>query len=115
MLFAHFPFRIEVTGSSCILLWSNCVRNDGWCPGVPLSNWKVTAVVDDEKKNREAGRKITWVQFQQHIINGGRPERTPAIDDTWWELITKCWDHGPQVRPSFAEMPRDHRIPTKFE
>ena len=69
---------------------------------LPLSNGKLTPAVGD--KVREQARQITGIEFTQHIMNGGRFERTPAIDDAWWELIQKCWDQKPEERPSFEDI-----------
>jgi serine/threonine protein kinase len=38
------------------------------------------------------------------VTSGDRPIRKPEIPDRFWELITRCWSHAPEERPSFAEI-----------
>ena len=69
---------------------------------LPVSKEKVTPAfgetVSDGKK------QITAMEFQDHIMNGGRFEPTGTIDDAWWQLITECWNHDPEKRPSFEDV-----------
>ena len=71
---------------------------------LPLSNGKLVPAVGRKLCEGENARQVNTHQFLEHIERGGRFERTPAIDDTWWELITKCWDSDPEDRPSFEEI-----------
>jgi serine/threonine protein kinase len=38
------------------------------------------------------------------VNSGERFIRQPGIPDRFWELITRCWSHLPEQRPSFAEI-----------
>lgn len=40
----------------------------------------------------------------RRVLNGARLVRKPEIPDKHWELITACWNHKPEERPSFAEL-----------
>ena len=69
---------------------------------LPVSKEKVTPAYDDNVGDRD--KRITAVEFHDHIMSGGRFEKTDAIDDAWWELITECWAHDPEKRPSFEDV-----------
>ena len=82
---------------------------------LPVSNGKLTPAVGENLPGRDKDKQITVIDFQQHIMNGGRFERTPSIDDTWWDLITSCWDSDPKNRPSMEEIcARITEQPDKF-
>lgn len=43
-------------------------------------------------------------QLTSRIMMGVRFERPEKISDAYWGLITRCWKHDPEERPSFAEI-----------
>ncbi|KZV93342.1 kinase-like protein [Exidia glandulosa HHB12029] len=44
-------------------------------------------------------------------VAGGRPERpsSDALSDKLWNLIQRCWDHAPRLRPSMGTVVRELR------
>jgi serine/threonine protein kinase len=38
------------------------------------------------------------------VVSGTRFARPPAIPDSFWSLITRCWDQEPILRPTFARI-----------
>ncbi|KAJ3063295.1 hypothetical protein HDU98_000878, partial [Podochytrium sp. JEL0797] len=48
----------------------------------------------------------TQARVPQWVTEGLRPSRPmdPAIPEYCWELIVKCWDQDPVVRPSFGQV-----------
>jgi serine/threonine protein kinase len=45
-----------------------------------------------------------YPSFLRKVSNGQRFLRDPLIPQFYWDLITACWDHNPEVRPSFAQI-----------
>jgi hypothetical protein len=45
--------------------------------------------------------------FMRAVTKGKRYKRRPEIPEVFWELITKCWDQGPLIRPKFQEIMDD--------
>ena len=66
--------------------------------------------------NEMAGRKVPWAQVdirnplgrKLNILNrveaGARPELTDGRTPEFEALVTQCWAHDPQARPSFGEV-----------
>jgi serine/threonine protein kinase len=54
----------------------------------------------DDKK----GRMRSHQMVMKRIVAGARLMKKPEIPPYYWELITKCWDRGPDNRPPFLEI-----------
>ena len=57
----------------------------------------------DDNTKRSIRSPQDWMR---RVGKGARPVRPDAAvcSDFYWELITKCWDHTPDNRPSFIEI-----------
>jgi serine/threonine protein kinase len=45
-----------------------------------------------------------YTTFLKRVSNRCRFVRDPTIPPFYWNLITSCWDHNPNARPSFAQI-----------
>ncbi|XJO77449.1 hypothetical protein BDV3_002027 [Batrachochytrium dendrobatidis] len=51
------------------------------------------------------------------IISGSRPKQPPGVSDALWQIVTSCWHHDPEQRPTFghvmSRLTREHtkRLP----
>ena len=43
-------------------------------------------------------------QLMPRVGQGARLVRTEGIPDFYWDLITRCWNQDPKMRPSFQEI-----------
>jgi serine/threonine protein kinase len=50
------------------------------------------------------GRVRNWPQLIMRTGHGTRYVRPDGTPDAFWQLITECWDHDPDRRPSFADI-----------
>lgn len=48
--------------------------------------------------------RVPEMKFRELIQQGCRPVKTDAIPEPVWKLITRCWDHDPNKRPSCSEI-----------
>ena len=44
-----------------------------------------------------------WL-IPQFVIEGNRLDKPEGIPENYWELITKCWQHNPEDRPTFISI-----------
>jgi serine/threonine protein kinase len=49
-------------------------------------------------------RPRNQAQIMRRVVQGERCQRLPEIPDTFWDLITACWDQDLHQRPTFSEI-----------
>jgi serine/threonine protein kinase len=54
---------------------------------------------------KEGDRPLRGLQqLMMKVAKGERFIRQPGIPDVFWKLITECWEHRPDDRPSFEKI-----------
>eukprot|EP01119_Soliformovum_irregulare_P024355 TRINITY_DN8712_c0_g1_i2.p1 TRINITY_DN8712_c0_g1~~TRINITY_DN8712_c0_g1_i2.p1 ORF type:complete len:723 (+),score=167.81 TRINITY_DN8712_c0_g1_i2:23-2191(+) len=72
--------------------------SDVWAFGIVL--WEI-AQASKPYYNMESNKEVA-----EYVIGGGRlgkPTRI-RINDEYWEIAKKCWDHDPRNRPTFEDL-----------
>jgi hypothetical protein len=77
--------------------------NDLECVLFPLTVAALTQVLTGEVPF--SSEKMNWM-VAVAVLKGDRPSRPehPSFTDDLWELIQRCWDNDPRLRPEILEV-----------
>ncbi|XP_026765009.2 LOW QUALITY PROTEIN: vascular endothelial growth factor receptor 1 [Galleria mellonella] len=90
------PLPVKWLAIECMMDRIFSTQSDVWSFGIVL--WELFSLAKTPYPNMSPQSLLQW------LTDGHRLEKPPYADDRLYDVMRKCWEHKPTMRPSFTQL-----------